>query len=370
MTTSQAIHTNTQYHSELLRALDLLEYAPSALTEQTTYLQDLQANLARVKERVEGLAEKTKKEKEYEGLRDSAVRRMASRVVGRKEKFKEKQRKGEREYIEALEAETRERENQAMVEEMILEANTTKLDLQEKSDRLTLVQQELSDLYETVFGGLTEEFPRDDQLKDRLKSARETYDTIQARLNSDSQAVKLLERAEKMRQTCLNYLNEASDYGSSGTLLWFLADYISWDFRIMEQKALNNASMTASQMNSLLQQAQRASPLVQPTSVPRIHDISGDIFFSLDTRGKIKSSKSQLIQAHEHLKSELLAAQERAQQTEADFSEASKVLSECRVQLETFRRETFERIGGVPSVTGNNIEVGRGGRESLPSIHQ
>jgi len=85
MATSEAIHSNAQYHADLLQTLSSIEYAPSALTEQTRYLQDLRAQLAQVKGKVDKLAEKTKKErKEHEDIRDSMVRRVASKVVGRK----------------------------------------------------------------------------------------------------------------------------------------------------------------------------------------------------------------------------------------------------------------------------------------------
>ncbi|THV03505.1 hypothetical protein K435DRAFT_279692 [Dendrothele bispora CBS 962.96] len=372
MSTSQAIHTNAQYHSDLLQTLASIEYAPSALAEQTRYLQDLRGELTKVKEKVEGLSEKTKKErKEHEDLRDSMVRRMASRVVGKKEKFEAKKQKEEREYIEALETEMRERGNQSMLEEMIVEAATTKLDLQEKSDRLKLVQQELSNLYETVFGGPTQEFPRDDQLESQLKSAQETYDSIQAHLNSNSQAVNLLDRAEKMMQTCLNHMNDALGYST-------------WDMYgggtisdMMERNALSNAAMTASKAELLMQQAQRASPLVQPIPPLRVHDISmiGDVFFDnifsdMAAHNKIERNKEELTQAHKRLKSELRAAKARAQQTGADLLEASEVLSECRNDLERFRRETFERVGGISSPNRSNLEAGGGSSESLPPTYE
>jgi len=137
-----------------------------------------------------------------------------------------------REYVEALETEMRERGNQTMLEEMIVEATKTasspllaarlscltvvfqKLDLQEKADRLKLIQQEISTLYENVFGGPTEEFPRDDQLENQLKSAQETYNVIQAHLNSESQAVNLLNKANGLMQACMNYMNEALSYST------------------------------------------------------------------------------------------------------------------------------------------------------------
>ncbi|KAK7447046.1 hypothetical protein VKT23_014256 [Stygiomarasmius scandens] len=249
----------------------------------------------------------------------------------------------------------RERGNQTMLEEMIVEATKTKLDLQEKADRLKLIQQEISTLYENVFGGPTAEFPRDDQLESQLKSAQETYDAIQAHLNSESQAVNLLNKANGLMQACMNYMNEALSYSTwdiygGGTL----SD-------MMERNALSNAAMTASKAELLIHQAQRASPQVQPIPPLRVHEISmiGDVFFDnvfsdIAAHSKIERNKNELEQAHKRLKAELRAVKARAQQTGADLLEASEVLSDCRKELERFRRETFERVGGISSAPMNS----------------
>ena len=100
-----AISVSTQivdtapYHLGLLRTLEELQYAPSALTHQTGYIRELQTELGKVQEKVKELGAKTKKErKEHELLRDSTTRRLAAKLKGKGgvEKFEAKKEKEER----------------------------------------------------------------------------------------------------------------------------------------------------------------------------------------------------------------------------------------------------------------------------------
>lgn len=97
--TLSQIRSSASYHLSLLQTLESLQYAPSALNQQSKYLRDLQAELASVKKEVKQLGEKTKKErKEHEELRDSTTRRLAARLKGKSglEKFEAKKEKEER----------------------------------------------------------------------------------------------------------------------------------------------------------------------------------------------------------------------------------------------------------------------------------
>ena len=64
---------------------------------------------------------------------------------------------------------------------------------------------------------LPTEFPRDDQLESQLKSAQETYNRIQAHMNTQSQAVNLLGQADKAMASCLQSMSTALGYSSWGT---------------------------------------------------------------------------------------------------------------------------------------------------------
>ncbi|KAJ3881407.1 hypothetical protein F5051DRAFT_397180 [Lentinula edodes] len=351
--TLSQIRSSASYHLSLLQTLESLQYAPSALNQQSKYLRDLQAELASVQKEVKQLGEKTKKErKEHEELRDSTTRRLAARLKGKSglEKFEAKKEKEEREYVVALENEMRERGKQTMLENMIEEARKVKSDLEEKSNRLELTKKELSNLYHQVFDGPTLEFPRDDVLERELASAQATYDRVQAVLNSHSQAVNLLGQADKMLGMSLKKMDEALGYST-------------WDIYgggsisdMMERDALANSAVYAAKAEMLLNQARSTSGDVQTIGPLRVHDISlfGDVFFDnvfsdIRAHHKIQSNRDELAAAHKRLKGQLRAARQRAQLAGADVVEASEVLTECNKELERYRREVFLRSSGGES---------------------
>lgn len=80
-----------------MAAIAELDYIPSAVSQQTAYLKDLEVQLRRSEEKLKKLAETTKKErKEHEALRDSTARRLAHKLTGRREKFEARASKEER----------------------------------------------------------------------------------------------------------------------------------------------------------------------------------------------------------------------------------------------------------------------------------
>ncbi|KAJ4464963.1 hypothetical protein C8R41DRAFT_859024 [Lentinula lateritia] len=373
--TLSQIRSSASYHLSLLQTLESLQYAPSALNQQSKYLRDLQAELASVKKEVKQLGEKTKKErKEHEELRDSTTRRLAARLKGKSglEKFEAKKEKEEREYVVALENEMRERGKQTMLENMIEEARKVKSDLEEKSNRLELTKKELSNLYHQVFDGPTLEFPRDDVLERELASAQATYDRVQAVLNSHSQAVNLLGQADKMLGMSLKKMDEALGYST-------------WDIYgggsisdMMERDALTNSAVYAAKAEMLLNQARSTSGDVQSIGPLRVHDISlfGDVFFDnvfsdIRAHHKIQSNRDELAAAHKRLKGQLRAARQRTQLAGADVVEASEVLTECNKELERYRREVFLRSSGGESLDpaiSTGLQHGQGGGDDVDDL--
>ncbi|KAJ3758970.1 hypothetical protein EV360DRAFT_42808, partial [Lentinula raphanica] len=360
-----ATHTRAQilssasYHTSLLQTIESLQYAPSALKQQSKYLSDLEVELVKVKQEVKQLGAKTKKErKEHEELRDSTTRRLTARLKGKSgiEKYEAKKEKEEREYVEALENEMRERGKQTMLENMIKQARTVKLDLEEKSKRLDATKHQLSNLYHQVFDGLTVDFPRDDVLERQLASAQETYDRIQYSLNSHSQAVNLLTQADKMMDMSLKKIGEALSYSTwdiygGGRPVVLLS---------LTRDALSNAAVYAANAEMLFRQAQSTSKDVQAIGPIRVHDISilGDIFFdNIFSDVRVHRHAFSTIASYtmkynelQQLKAQVRAARRRAQQAGADLVEASEVLAECNRELESYRRDVNPSPNATTSV--------------------
>lgn len=191
MSTPQVILENASYHSQILNSIAELDYVPSALAQQTNYLNEIELQHKQSEIKLKKLSETTKKErKEHEDLRDSTARRLAHKLTGRKEKFHERENKEERyasshfepvpwftqnpsEYVEALEQELTERDRQNVLSRLLTEAKEVvclpilahllssmmawnqNAELAAKSHQFESLKKELTDLYSRVFDGPT-----------------------------------------------------------------------------------------------------------------------------------------------------------------------------------------------------------------------
>ncbi|KAG5633829.1 hypothetical protein DXG03_006618, partial [Asterophora parasitica] len=91
------IRDNCAYHSRIMGGIAELDYVPSALSHQNTYVKDLENQLKQSEATLKNLSEKTTKERrEHASLRDSTARRLAHKLTGRREKFEAKESKEER----------------------------------------------------------------------------------------------------------------------------------------------------------------------------------------------------------------------------------------------------------------------------------
>ncbi|KAJ2933286.1 hypothetical protein H1R20_g3864, partial [Candolleomyces eurysporus] len=156
-TTREEIVANADYHSRLLQSCSEVEYAPPALRQHDSYIKDLEGQLAGSDKKVEDLSKITKKErKEHEKLRDSTARRFAAKLSGKLEKFEANQMKEEKEYVDALQNEMVERDQNAVIQQLLTEARTVREDLVEKSKKSQSLKAELDSLYSRIFDGPSE----------------------------------------------------------------------------------------------------------------------------------------------------------------------------------------------------------------------
>jgi hypothetical protein len=92
----EAILANAADHARLLTAIGKLEYVPSAMKHQISYIEDLEGQLAAIQNEIPQLVRETrKKRKDHESLRDSTIR-FAYKWLGKTEKYEAKVNKTER----------------------------------------------------------------------------------------------------------------------------------------------------------------------------------------------------------------------------------------------------------------------------------
>lgn len=370
LSTPQIIRDSAHHHSQILAHIAELDYVPSALSHQTSYVKGLEARVHQTETRLKKLSQVTAKErKEHESLRDSIARRLAHKLTGRKETFEAKESKEEREYVEALQKEFMERDSLNVLCQMLSEAKQVEVELSEKAVHYESLKKELSNLYLRIFDGPTEEFPEDDMLESQLRSSQALYDEVQRTLNAECQAAEILARADRSLSACVDRVNEALKYSQID--MWGRSHGMA---DMLERSALGSAQTLASQAEMLCRQAQNASPFVRPIGRVAIAQgsLMSDVFFDniftdMAFHQKIAASAADLDHAYSRLKTERIAVQQRADNAGAQLLETSQTLEQARIALDSFRRKTFERIfregaepssdqppsyGTVPAITG------------------
>ncbi|KAJ7148511.1 hypothetical protein C8R43DRAFT_520188 [Mycena crocata] len=344
--TDVAILQNASYHARLLAAITELDYVPSALAQQDSYIASVVKEAMKTAAKIGVLSDKTEKErKEYEDLRDSTTRLITHKLTGRKGAFDARLSKEEREFIEAQELETHERKQLEMLEGMIAEAKTARVDLQKKAERHARSKHDLSQLYSQIFDGPTQAYPEDDRLESELQLVQGRYNEIQNVLNRESQALSLLRAADAALLSCKAQMAEALDASQ-----WDILGGGAVNDALFERGALRTAQDNAMQAATYVQQAMLVSPQVQPVS--QIHiaqgsfvsDVVFDNFFTdMAFHDKIKESSRNVAGVHVQVMNQIEAAKGRAAAVGADLSQAADALERTRGTLDAFRRFVFDK---------------------------
>ncbi|KAF5325950.1 hypothetical protein D9611_001010 [Ephemerocybe angulata] len=347
ITTTEDIVQNADYHAKLLRENSDLEYSSSALRQHLSYLEDLEAQLAASEKKVAELVKATNKErKEHERLRDSTARRFTAKLTGKKEQFEANQAKEEREYMEALQKEMVERDQNAVIQQLLKEARSVKEELTAKTKRYESIKTEIESLYARVFEGPSESFPEEDRLEYDVHEAHKEHERAQTTLNTETQAAELLARAVVSMDKCQASVKEALSYSRYD--MWSSGGGVA---DMMERNALTNATAQADQAQNFVEQARRINPVVQ--SVGHVNIASGslmsDVFFDniftdMAFHDKIKKSAAQVLLTNNRLKQERDAALQRADVAGRTLVQASQKLEDRRKELFYLRKALFESV--------------------------
>lgn len=151
---SQAIASRADEHQQLLQTLGELDYAPSALIQAQERLKTLQADVASKREALSKYARETKREwDEWQAVQTSMLKRASLRIKGGRDNLNQRVEKEEAEWLDALRAESHEKDQFAMLEQEINEMQTLVKDLEGLKATHDQTQARLDQLYETVFSG-------------------------------------------------------------------------------------------------------------------------------------------------------------------------------------------------------------------------
>ncbi|KAI1384975.1 uncharacterized protein F4822DRAFT_379175 [Hypoxylon trugodes] len=344
---TERIRTASERHNELLAILSETDHAQPALQQQTRYVSDLNNELSVVQQRIATLDKQRAKEfKEHKRYRDSVMKRFAYRVGGKAEKFQAKAEKEEREYFDVLQQEHQAKEQENTLRDMRSKAIEVQSDLEAGVTRHTDAQQQLDNLYDSIFQGPTPVFPEEDRLEETAESALQIYHNSRVVMETELQVVQILTEAQNRLRESMNYTEEALDhsrmdmFGVGGSLM-----------DMMERDALQKAEIQVSQTLSLVRQAQRMSPIVRdlpPINVAEgslISDILFDnIFTDMAFHEKIKDFQLDLQRALDNIRGQLASATSRYQGAEQEMTAHAATLKAAREELQKARERIFERI--------------------------
>ncbi|KAI0841920.1 hypothetical protein F5Y06DRAFT_163704 [Hypoxylon sp. FL0890] len=333
-------------HRDLLTILSDTDYALPALEQQRRFIDDLSNELSTIRRRIAMLDRQRLKEfKEHKKYRDSVMKRFAYRISGKTDKFQAKAEKEEREYFAVLQQERQAKEQEENIRDMRSKALEVQYDLEAEVTRHAEAQEQLDNLYDSIFQGPTPAFPEEDHSEQNAERALQAYHNSRVLVEVESQVIRLLTEANERLRNALIYTDEAlshsrMDMFGGGTFSDF-----------MERNALDKAESQVGQMISLVRQAQRISQHVQdlpPVGIAH-GSLMGDVFFDniftdMAFHEKIKASWSDLQRVQGALQDQMAPAKSRYQEAEQNMNTHAAALKSAREELQRARVRIFERI--------------------------
>lgn len=344
---TQAIASAGPRNAQLLSVLAESDYAPAALQQQKAYIADLEASIKRQDAAIAKLEASTKKElKDHEKFRDSHVKRLAYKLGGKKEKFEEKASKEEREYFDAVFAQKAAEDERVMLRDQLKDAQRVKGELDGTAETHRQAQEELDELYNSIFAGPTPEFPEEDAKEFPVYDAEKRRGDLQTKLTAGAQALKSLGGAEQCMRISLAEMNRALDWSTFDV---FGGGSFS---DLMERSAISDASSAAARAQTLVEQARRMDNNIQSLGPIEIaqHNILSDVLFDniftdLHFHEKIKQSTLEVQKALVRVSEQKKLATQRSDALQRQITQAESDLMEARKALQKVRQEAFEKVG-------------------------
>jgi hypothetical protein len=347
---TQALTNAATRNSELLVVLAETDYAARTLQQNTSYIADLDAQFKATEKELHRLHAKTEYErKDHLKYRDSTFKRYAHKLGGSKgqAKFVSKSEKEEREFLAAWQTEREAEERKAELKRALETANEDCQRLEGEKTRNESAQQDLDQLYASIFSGPTPEVPGEDQLEHAVYYAKQHLEQVQSQWNADSGALEALRRVEVRMGTAAAAMQEALqasrfDMMGGGTF----AD-------MMERDELSKAAVAISESLRHMDEARRLQPAI--THLREIHvdmghmvsDVMFDnIFSDMAQHDRIHATNGQVVEAIAQLKEQITMQLERAKSAKLALSQARASMEEARKELQNIRAEAFERVAG------------------------
>ncbi|WYZ38467.1 hypothetical protein EsH8_III_000381 [Colletotrichum jinshuiense] len=346
----------------LLSVLAETDNAVPDLTQQRRLIAELEAQLRESDRDLRGL--NTQRKKELKGLekhRDSVMRRLVHKAVGKSGKFDEKAAREEREYFDVLREEHREKELNESLRQQLVEAENAGRGLEAEAARHEDAQRALDSLYDSIFSGPAPSYPEENALARRAGRAQVAYHDTRSRAEAEQHAARLLSEAMRRMGDALRHTDDALGrprmdmFGGGGTMT-----------DMMEHGGLQRAEAAAEEARVLVAQARRMTPYIvgdlPPVSISHgslVGDVLFDnIFTDRAFHDEIQKSRMSIDHCARVLSRFLHETKERHAQLARELRGRQDKLEDTRWALQKERERLFEQIAGSNEEMSRPIRVG------------
>jgi DNA repair exonuclease SbcCD ATPase subunit len=354
---TQSLTNAATRNRELLSTLAETDYADKTLQQNTAYISDLDTQIKATDKELKKLHAITEDErKDHVKYRDSTFKRKLHKLGGSKgaAKWTSKSEKEEREFLAAWQAEREAEERRAELQRALDSATEDRRRFESDKARNTHAQNELDQLYASIFSGPTPELPGEDQLETAVQNAKQHLSQTQAAYNAENAALEALRRVEDRMQAASVAIEDALQ-SSRLDMIGMGGSFAD----MMERDALSKAAVAISESLRHMDEARRQQPAIvhlREVHIDMGHVMSDvmfdNIFSDMNQHERIHGSNKQLMEAVAQLKGEIEKQIQRARGAMEALKMARASMEEARLELQSIRAEAFERLAGGASGGG------------------
>ncbi|KAL0058079.1 hypothetical protein AAF712_015258 [Marasmius tenuissimus] len=333
------VYENQHRHNELVEAIEEVQHAPGALSEQQAKIKDLQLkieegmlNLAKISERLLRLRKSSETADKPKFKLFSVMQRSSSKV-GQSQKQKETNVT----YLRTVDEEARELEKHVQLKGALFQAAAEERALEEQARKYVSLTNALDTLYDDIFNKSTPGFAEENRLQQQVAAATAVCSRVEATFDAETQAYERLYHAEKALYECLENLKETLRSATSPTGMTF-ERYGSAHEK--ESACLQIAHAAASPVPSLIHEARQFSPSVKPLGSLAI---SQSVPVRIELRGGGFRLERELLEdvISETVQSECSTYSGRTAGAQSVLEGAAQTLTRYRDELRAARKRIF-----------------------------
>lgn len=328
-------------NQQLLVDLANTQHAAPALKEQLRFIGDLETDIASSDARLKKLDLKRKSElADHEKYRDSKVKRFFHKTTGQSEKFDDKAAKEEREYHEVLQQQHEAQNLNDNMRYQLEQALKAKEELENVKMTHDSAQQELDNLYNSIFGGQNPEFENEDRLEQQGEQALQHYHDTRVNHEEQTNSIHMLGQADLNSRVAVNQMSEARHY-SRGDMM---GGGTYHDMK--ERQALSKAAVAVETARTFALRGKVDNlPPVNINAGSLMSDMFFDnIFTDMAFHDEIKRGQVEVEKFAAALNQATFQAKERQNALNSQLRVAEQELERTRNELQAERQRLFEQV--------------------------